>query len=159
MSSENPFEPPPAPTPDVAPTTDAPAFGDPYGMSAGGTPELASWGTRVGGALIDGVISFVAQSVVGVVNEALGQLVGIAIFLYFQYRQGTTGRTPGKEVMKIRLVRERDGQVVGFGTAVVRSILHIVDVLPLFLGLLWPLWDPKKQTFADKIMGTLVVKD
>lgn len=153
MSSDNPFEPPSSPPPGT--------FAPPPMPAADGSvpPDLASWGQRVGGALIDAIISFVAQSVVGTVNKGLGQLVGIAIFLFFQYRQGTTGRTPGKEVLKIRLVREVDGQVVGFGSAVVRGILHVVDVLSLGLGFLWPLWDEKKQTFADKIMKTVVVKD
>jgi len=55
-------------------------------------------------------------------------------------------------------VREIDGQVVGAGTSVGRGFLHIIDGLPLYLGYLWPLWDAKKQTFADKIVQTVVVK-
>jgi hypothetical protein len=39
----------------------------------------------------------------------------------------------------------------------VRQLAHIVDGLVCNLGYLWPIWDPKKQTFADKIMGTLVI--
>jgi len=35
--------------------------------------------------------------------------------------------------------------------------VHIVDGLSLFIGYLWPLWDKKRQTFADKIMSTVVV--
>jgi uncharacterized RDD family membrane protein YckC len=27
------------------------------------------------------------------------------------------------------------------------------------VGYLWPFWDDKKQTFADKIMRTIVVDD
>jgi hypothetical protein len=41
--------------------------------------------------------------------------------------------------------------------AFVRQICHILDALPCYLGFLWPLWDRKCQTFADKIMHTLVV--
>jgi hypothetical protein len=26
------------------------------------------------------------------------------------------------------------------------------------LGFLWPIWDSRKQTFADKIMGTFVIQ-
>ncbi len=39
----------------------------------------------------------------------------------------------------------------------VRAILHILDALPCLIGYLWPLWDSKRQTFADKIMGTVVI--
>lgn len=42
--------------------------------------------------------------------------------------------------------------------AVVRGIAHVLDALPILLGFLWPLWDAKKQTFADKVCGTLVIK-
>jgi uncharacterized RDD family membrane protein YckC len=27
-----------------------------------------------------------------------------------------------------------------------------------YVGYLWPLWDDKRQTFADKILGTVVVE-
>ena len=56
------------------------------------------------------------------------------------------------------LVRESDGQFIGGGLSFARQIVHIVDGFPCMLGYLWPLWDAKKQTFADKIMGTVVVK-
>ena len=28
----------------------------------------------------------------------------------------------------------------------------------LLLGFFWPIWDQKKQTFADKIIGSVVIK-
>ncbi|HVF18779.1 MAG TPA: RDD family protein [Mycobacteriales bacterium] len=141
------FPPPPG---YAGPAYDAPP---PSGM-----PLLAEWPVRVVAWLIDAVISGVPQAILYAFNKNLAQLFGLAIFIYFQYRQGTTGQTPGKQVMKIRLLKEQDGQVVGFGNAIVRGILHIVDALPCLLGFLWPLWDEKKQTFADKIMKTVVVK-
>ena len=69
-----------------------------------------------------------------------------------------TGQSIGKSVMGTYVVRESDGQYIGGGMAIGRSLLHIVDVIPCLVGLLWPLWDAKKQTFADKIVGTVVVK-
>ena len=32
------------------------------------------------------------------------------------------------------------------------------DSIPGYLGYLWPIWDSRKQTFADKIMSTFVVQ-
>ena len=46
------------------------------------------------------------------------------------------------------------GSRSGPGCRFVRQLAHIVDSLVCNLGYLWPLWDAKKQTFADKIMGT-----
>jgi len=38
-----------------------------------------------------------------------------------------------------------------------RQLVHILDSLACYIGWLWPLWDAKSQTFADKIMNTVVV--
>lgn len=139
-----------------------PAYGQPLGGAsapyAGSVPELAPWGTRVAAALIDFVIIFFAQIVVSIASRGLAQLVALAIEIYFAYLVGTKGQSPGKSAMKIRVLRETDGQLLGFGTAVLRWIAHILDALPLLLGFLWPLWDKKNQTFADKIVGSVVVR-
>ncbi|NYI07965.1 RDD family protein [Allostreptomyces psammosilenae] len=87
----------------------------------------------------------------------LGGLLGFIIGLVFIAREGRTGQTPGKRSMGIRLVRASDGQPIGFGMAFVRRLCHVVDGF-LMLGYLWPLWDERKQTFADKIVGTVVVR-
>ena len=46
---------------------------------------------------------------------------------------------------------------IGAGLAFARIFVHAVDQLPCYVGYLWPLWDPKKQTFTDKILTTVVV--
>ncbi|UFS95226.1 RDD family protein [Nocardia huaxiensis] len=94
----------------------------------------------------------------GILLIVLAGLVAFAAGLYFIYLEGKTGQTPGKKMVGIRLVREADGQPLGFGYAFLRRLCHIVDSLPCYIGYLWPIWDPKKQTFADKIMNTIVVK-
>ena len=85
-------------------------------------------------------------------------LLSAAGGLWLAYKEGTTGQTPGKAKMNIRLVREVDGQVLGFGMAFVRRIAHALDGMVCYLGFLWPLWDDKAQTFADKALSTVVVK-
>ena len=40
---------------------------------------------------------------------------------------------------------------------VLRHFAHILDMLPCMIGFLWPLWDAKRQTFADKVIGTFVI--
>ncbi|MGV9665427.1 RDD family protein [Nocardia niigatensis] len=88
----------------------------------------------------------------------LAIVVGIGGTLFLAYMEGTTGQTPGKKVAGIKLIREATGQPVGMGLAFGRRLLHIIDAIPCYLGFLWPLWDDKKQTFADKAVGTIVVK-
>jgi uncharacterized RDD family membrane protein YckC len=110
-------------------------------------------------------VTLILAAVISAVSEVLGVLVGIAGYLgafgFFFWQlvvQGQTGQTIGKKQMGIKLLREQDGQVVGGGLSIGRYFVHIVDSLPFYLGYLWPLWDAKKQTFADKILQTVVVK-
>ena len=37
-------------------------------------------------------------------------------------------------------------------TSIVRQLAHIVDGIFCYVGYLWPLWDGKRPTLADKIM-------
>lgn len=97
-------------------------------------------------------------SAAGIAVMGIGWLLGLAGGLWLLYQEGTTGQTPGKKMVNIRVLRETDGQPIGFGMAFVRKLCHILDEFVCCLGFLWPLWDAKKQTFADKIMGTVVVK-
>ncbi len=140
-------------------------YGDPsatpYGQAPSTTwqgPPLAPWGTRVGGYLIDFLISLVVQLVIGQLSYGLGQVAGFAVFLYFGYLTGTTGQTPGRRAVGIKVLREVDGQPLGAGAGIGRAFLHILDALPLGLGFLWPIWDAKKQTFADKLIKSVVIK-
>jgi uncharacterized RDD family membrane protein YckC len=129
----------------------------------GGPPAgaLADYGAR----LIAGAVDYLAPTVVVYILLAisvplgrLGQLVGLAYVLYSKYLEGQTGQGFGKQVAKTRLVGELTGQPVGAGLAIGRYFVHIIDGIPCLLGFLWPLWDAKKQTFADKILKTVVVK-
>ncbi len=90
---------------------------------------------------------------------AVGYLLMIGIFIWNSIiRQGRTGWSIGKQVVGIRLLKEETAQPMGAGMCFVRGIAHIVDALPCYLGYFWPLWDDKRQTFADKIMTTVVVE-
>jgi uncharacterized RDD family membrane protein YckC len=73
------------------------------------------------------------------------------------YRQGTTGQSIGKSVMKFKVISEKTGQPIGFGLSIVRQIAHAVDSIVCYIGWLFPLWDAKRQTLADKIMTTICV--
>ncbi len=145
-------------------------YGQPYGY--GGSPQLADWGLRVGAYLIDwgipavicivGVLIGTAVSNtsrgLGALFTVTGVLGGLAFALWNLVRQGNTGQTIGKTGLNLRLVREADGRYVGAGMSILRQIAHVVDNLACYIGWLWPLWDVKRQTFADKIMSTLVIR-
>ena len=76
----------------------------------------------------------------------------------YGYKQGVTGSSIGKGIMKFKVVSEVTCQPIGFGRSVVRQILHVlIDGLLFNVGYLFPLVDNKRQTFADKIVKTVCV--
>jgi uncharacterized RDD family membrane protein YckC len=97
-------------------------------------------------------------SVIGQLSMWLANLLALAYLVWnYGYRPGTSGSSLGKSVMKIKVVSEVTGQPIGFGMSVVRQLAHFVDTIVCFIGYLFPLWDSKRQTFADKIMTTVVL--
>lgn len=94
----------------------------------------------------------------GVTLMVIGLVAEIAIQLWNRvFRHGRTGQSVGKSVFNLMLIDERTGQPIGALMAFLREILHVLDGI-LYIGYLWPLWDPKRQTFADKIVNTVVIK-
>lgn len=97
-------------------------------------------------------------SMIGQLVQWLAHLAGLAYLLWnYGYRQGTTGSSLGKSVMKVKVVSEVTGQPLGFGLSIVRQLAHFVDAIICYIGFLFPLWDAKRQTLADKIMTTVVL--
>uniref|UniRef100_UPI003899D958 RDD family protein n=1 Tax=Mycobacterium sp. HUMS_1102779 TaxID=3383487 RepID=UPI003899D958 len=96
------------------------------------------------------------NSPVGVLAQALTSAVGLFYLIWnYGYRQGTTGSTLGKSVLNFKVVSEVTGQPIGFGRSILRVFAHFVDAIICFVGFLFPLWDAKRQTLADKIMSTV----
>ncbi|WP_245908711.1 RDD family protein [Mycobacterium neglectum] len=90
--------------------------------------------------------------------QFIAVLPGAVYFFWnFCYRQGRTGQSIGKSVMKFQVVSEKTWQPIGFWMSLVRQIAHYVDQLLCYVGYLWPLWDKKRQTLADKMVGTACV--
>lgn len=132
---------------------------------------LAEWPQRAIGYLIDiglTIGAVVAVVIVGLIlstiSSALGLIlyvigyVGIAVVsIWFSVQVGQTGASPGMRIAGLRCVSKNTGQPIGGGMGFVRSLAHIVDNLICYIGWLFPLWDPQKQTIADKIVGTVVV--
>ena len=86
----------------------------------------------------------------------------IAIVLLFSLwnvvvRQGNTGSSIGKQMMKFKVVGEDTQQPIGVGRSFVRQIAHAIDAAICYIGFLFPLWDAKRQTIADKLMKTVCV--
>ncbi|RFS87122.1 RDD family protein [Actinomadura spongiicola] len=172
-------QPPPAAQPGYgAPAQPAQAgYQEVHHHHYGSTGQLAEWGSRAGGLIIDGLVIAAPAIVLFIVAGLLfgsgssgAALIGVLFYiiaigvqfggaLWLCYQEGTTGQTIGKRQMGIRLVSAQTGQPIGFGMAFVRRLAHFLDQALCCIGYLWPLWDERKQTFADKICNTIVVRN
>jgi uncharacterized RDD family membrane protein YckC len=111
------------------------------------------------------VAVFIVAAILGAISSALaliilipGYLAALALGFYFFYLTGETGQSPGKRLIGIKVVAESTGQPIGGGGGIIRYFAHIPDSICL-IGYLFPLWDEKKQTFADKIQKTVVLSN
>lgn len=73
------------------------------------------------------------------------------------HRQGKTGQSVGKQMMRFQVVSETTWRPIGFGPSIGRLLAHYIDQLVCFVGFLLPLWDAKRRTLADMIVGTVCV--
>lgn len=82
----------------------------------------------------------------------------IISIMYFTYFEGTTGQTPGKRAMNIKVVTE-NGKKLTTADALIRTILRIIDSIAFYLlGLIIILVTEKKQRLGDVLAKTIVVK-
>jgi uncharacterized RDD family membrane protein YckC len=81
---------------------------------------------------------------------------------------GPRGQTLGMMAAGVRAVGDEDRGLLGygraFGRALVEGVLRLLDLLFFLLGLIWvldmlfPLWDKKRQTLHDKVVGSVVIR-
>ena len=171
--------PPPPPPPEPVfggyPPVPPPSYG--YGF----VPQATYGGfwIRVAAYLIDwvigGVIGFALGFVIGIiavithpenptvaatdlrpVTTVLGVLINMA---YFTVQWTISGATIGQRLFRLRVVDADSGQPIGFGKALLRWIGLIISVLVCFVGVIWVAFDARKQGWADKIAGTVVLRE
>ncbi len=87
----------------------------------------------------------------------LGLLIGLIGLLYFPFFWARGGQTPGMRVAGIRVVRDRDGGDIGWGTAFMRLIGYWVSSAVLSLGFIWILIDSRRRGWHDLLAGTCVI--
>lgn len=103
------------------------------------------------GVLPDRFLFIPLDSKAGFLRVALG----VAYFTTFIAWRGTS---LGGLVLGLRVVRV-DGRPIDRTVALVRSIAAILSGLCLGVGWLWACWDPRRQTWHDRLAGTVVVRD
>ena len=121
--------------------------------------EKAGFWTRVGGAILDGVILGVPGAALQIALKGLGTVLSLLIgLLYFTLLLGREkGQTLGMSAMGIRVQSRDGGGSIGYGRAAIRWIGGYISAVFLWIGYLWMIWDAEKQCWHDKMAGDVVV--
>jgi len=85
-------------------------------------------------------------------------LATIAALFLLAYWTGSRGGSPLRVRLGVLVLDENDGSYIGIKRAVYRGLMAYISLRALLLGYLWMLWDPKKQTWHDKVAKSVVVK-
>ena len=127
-------------------------------------PTFAGFWRRVGAFFVDALIfSLVFGLVLGpaFVNAPLFTLEGIlrsglTMLITVGFWVNFLG-TPGKLLLSCQVVDADTFKIMSTRQAFIRFVAYLASMLPLMLGFLWVLKDPRKQAFHDKIANTVVL--
>jgi uncharacterized RDD family membrane protein YckC len=146
---------------------------------------FASYGARVGSWLIDWVITSVigaiallpihavhqtnttvisGSSTLGFTVTRQGFLLSVLIVLIYgtAFIGSRRGQTIGMMAVGARAVDAVSGAPIGHGRALGRALFEYLMlfllIFPWLLDMLFPLWDPRRQTLHDKVTNTVVIK-
>ena len=138
-------------------------------------PGLADWRLRCSAFLLDYILTLLAPALALVLAvyvkrrlmsptaataiEIVGYLAAAVIF-FFNYIDAymRRGQSFGKRFMGLRVVRT-DGRPIDYKTAMLRNIIGYGLSFMIFgLGIMWMLWDGRRQGWHDKLAKTIVVK-
>jgi uncharacterized RDD family membrane protein YckC len=123
-----------------------------------GGPRAGFW-RRFAAAVIDGIVVGIPAGILEAALHGIGYVLAIVIGVgYYAWLEGSaSGQTVGKRGMGIRVYDLRNGGSIGTGRAIGRYFARILSAIPIFLGYFWMLWDGERQTWHDKLVGSVVV--
>ncbi len=151
--------------------------GTPYVAPAPVSLSFAGFWTRTGAYLIDGILlSIVTGLLFNTVGSSwtdmnidptniqtgpLYAMSGLSFLIPAIYTIGfwvSSGATPGKMALGLKVVRSDTGGPLTIGQAIGRFFGYIVSWLIFGLGFLWVAFDGRKQGWHDKLASTVVVR-
>jgi uncharacterized RDD family membrane protein YckC len=172
--------------PPMPPESAVGQFPPPGSFATPASAPYATWGTRLGGYVIDIVIFAIVQIVLdaalrpshvlivhmtmtnkGTVHHNTFSILAVILTAVLAIVYSTVlcgsprGQTVGMMAVGVRAVRVDTGEALGYTKAFGRSLLEQI-LRPTVVGWLldgfFPLWDPRRQTLHDKASGTVVIR-
>lgn len=83
----------------------------------------------------------------------LFNLAGVCLVIYLD---GIYGGTPGKLILGLRIVNEKN-EFIGIPNAILRYACEMISAIILGMGYLMIAWDIRKQGLHDRIAKTFVI--
>jgi uncharacterized RDD family membrane protein YckC len=144
--------------------------------------SYGSFGCRLAAFMIDMLVIFAAGGVLALIAVAmanlvprepagLGYVVGAFLILlvvgsaagavgmilfYFPILEGRFGQTPGKLILRLRVLKE-NGLPIGYKEAFLRRLSYYFEFLPV--DALFILFNPRRQRAMDIVARTIVIKE
>ncbi len=116
----------------------------------------ASFLDRLAGFALDCVLVAIGNAMLLPPHRGGGPFL-LILLIYFIAFWAWRGTTLGGIIVGLRVVR-MNGAPLRFADALVRGLSSIFSVFALGIGCFWMLSDAERQTWHDKIAGTVVVK-
>lgn len=134
--------------------------------------EYAGFWARVGASLLDTILLLMVTvpllwvlfgrqyfthdvGVGSIPDQLINWVLPAALILLFWIVRSTT---PGKMSIDAVIVDARTGGKPTTLQFAIRYIGYFVAGIPLFIGIIWVAFDPRKQGWHDKMAGTVVVR-
>jgi uncharacterized RDD family membrane protein YckC len=141
-STVPPLSPPPAPSLAANPTN----------VELNSLPRAGFW-IRMGALALDALLIAIVVNVV----EPSEHFFALVLAGYGALMWKLRGTTIGGIICNLRVVRT-DGRDIEWETSIVRALGCFLSAIPLGLGFIWMVFDSNRQTWHDKIAGTVVVR-
>ncbi|MBM0108812.1 RDD family protein [Steroidobacter sp. S1-65] len=136
----------------VPPSSQAPSPPRPSNVELAAQPRAGFW-IRAGALALDALLVILIVNVLEPADDFFALLLATYGAVMWKLR----GTTIGGIICNLRVVRT-DGQEIGWETAIVRALGCFLSFIPLGLGFIWMVFDNNRQTWHDKIAGTVVVR-
>lgn len=133
-------------------------------------PVLAHFGWRLLGFLADvaNLVALFAALVLGASiavwtwapEESSGISVAVIVVavVWYRFKWEGAGGSPLRRAMGVWIVDETTLEPIGTRRGFIRALVRLVSEVVFYLGYVWMIWDPKRQTWHDKAVRSIVVK-
>ena len=95
------------------------------------------------------------KSSLGFWDTFINYMVPVVFTLYFWQKFAAT---PAKMLLGLKVVDAETGANINFRQSIIRYVGYYVAMLPLLLGVIWVVFDKRKQGWHDKMAGTVVIR-